>query len=583
MCISNTSSCAAWEAYATTKAWTLTTGDGTKTVYAWYKDAAGNSSTSYTDTIVLDMTAPPVPSGLTAAAVSSSQINLSWSAVVDTTGGSGLAGYKVYRNVTQIGTTASATYSDYGLTANTQYCYKVTAYDNIGNESGQCTQACTTTQSGTQPGSHVWSERFGSTSTDRGRSVAVDNGGNIVTAGSFKGAVDFGGGLLSSIQSSADGFVVKHSASGTYQWSMKMGGSGSDAVNAVVTDISNNVIIAGMTGSTTMDFNGTQQATVGGGDIFLAKYSSSGNYIWSKILGGSGYDYPNGVAVDSSNGDIVITGYFQGTVDFGGGPLTSVGTYDIYIAKYSASGAHLWSKRFGYNGTNASGTAIAVDAYGNVIVVGQFQCYVDLGGGLINSAGATDIFLAKYTASGTHIWSKQIGRTCDEYATAIAVDVSGNIFMTGSFDTTTDLGGGRVDAVGYNIFLAKYSSAGAYLWGKHFGGSLDASCSDYGRDVAVDSNGNVIMVGDFNGIVDFGGGALSSLYCDMFIAKYKGSGDYLWANSFGDMGNQLSTSVAVNGNGNIAVTGYFQNQIDFGGELFISVGYDDIFLATFTP
>jgi hypothetical protein len=130
--------------------WTFTASDnGTHNWIAKAYDAAGNvrssSAVSLNVNVTTDTTPPATPSGLTATAVSSSQINLSWSPSFDT-GGSGLAGYKVYRSTTQIATTTATNYSDNGRAANTRYCYKVAAYDNAGNTSAQSTQACATTQ-----------------------------------------------------------------------------------------------------------------------------------------------------------------------------------------------------------------------------------------------------------------------------------------------------------------------------------------------------------------------------------------------------------------------------------------------------
>jgi hypothetical protein len=100
------------------------------------------------------------------------------------------------------------------------------------------------------------------------------------------------------------------------------------------------------------------------------------------------------VAVDA-NGDVVVTGVFFDTVDFGGGPLTSAGNGDIFVAKYSASdGSHLWSRRFG--GTSfEEGSGVAVDANGDVVVTGRFHGTVDFGGGPLTSAGIADIFLLR--------------------------------------------------------------------------------------------------------------------------------------------------------------------------------------------
>src|SRR5262249_48270546 len=112
-------------------------------------DGAGNTSTQGTQACATtqaaaDTTAPSVPTGLTTSVISSIQINLSWNACTDT-GGSGLAGYKIYLAGVLLGTTTATTYPSLGLSAGTQYCYTVAAYDNAGNISVQCPQSCATT------------------------------------------------------------------------------------------------------------------------------------------------------------------------------------------------------------------------------------------------------------------------------------------------------------------------------------------------------------------------------------------------------------------------------------------------------
>jgi len=110
---------------------------------------------------------------------------------------------------------------------------------------------------------------------------------------------------------------------------------------------------------------------------------------------------------------VVITGYIWGTVDFGGGPLTSAGGFDIFIAKFDTNGQHLWSQCFG-DGSNQDAYGIAIDGSGNVIVTGWFQGTVDFGGGALTSAGLDDIFVAKFDPNGNHVWSQSFGDASDD-------------------------------------------------------------------------------------------------------------------------------------------------------------------------
>ncbi|MBI4705509.1 MAG: hypothetical protein HY744_30820 [Deltaproteobacteria bacterium] len=129
-----------------------------------------------------------------------------------------------------------------------------------------------------------------------------------------------------------------------------------------------------------------------------------GAQLWSKAFGGASIGYS--VAVDGS-GSALVTGSFDGTVDFGGGPLTSAGGYDIFVAKLDNAGGHLWSKSFG-DASGQGGWAIAADGSGNVLVTGGFAGAVDFGGGPLTSAGGGDIFVAKLDPSGNPVWQPRV-------------------------------------------------------------------------------------------------------------------------------------------------------------------------------
>ena len=239
------------------------------------------------------------------------------------------------------------------------------------------------------------------------------------------------------------------------------------------------------------------------------------------------------MAVDGS-GNVVVAGTFgSGTVDFGGGPLTSAGNEDIFVAKYSSTGAHLWSKRFG-GADPDHGHGVAFDGNGNVVVVGDFDGHdtgVDFGGGPLGvGVSGQCVFLAKYGPTGTHLWSKGFGAGGSVFGGegsghGVAVDGSDNVVVTGEFLGTVDFGGGPLTSTPGTplgspaVFIAKYSPTGAHLWSKgNFALPLSVG---HGYDVAANGSGNVAVVGDFEGTVDFGGGPLTSAGGqDIFVASY---------------------------------------------------------------
>jgi len=573
---------------------TSDTGLSAQTTYSYRVSAvdnAGNQSaqgtaSGATTSSCSDTTPPSMPMGVFATAASSSQINLSWIPSTDT-GGSGLAGYNVYRGGVLIGGTTLASYSNTGLTANTQYCYTVKAYDNAGNVSVQSAQACSTTQSNLPPtGAHLWSYNFGGTgSTDSAitTSVAVDGSGNVVVTGNFQGVAYLGGAPLVS-SGGQDIFVAKYSATGVHLWSQRFGSTADDYGYSVAVDSSGNIVVTGSFIGT-VGFGGGSLISVGSGfsDIFIAKYSPTGSHLWSKRFGDTGNDRSGDITVDS-NGNIVVTGAFVGTVDFGGGALTSVsGTNDVFVAKYTSAGAHVWSKSFGSTGDDR-GNGVAVDSSGNVVVTGYFTYAVDFGGGALTSAGLKDIFLAKYSATGTHVWSQRFGGTSLESGNAVGIDNSGNIVMTGHFYGAVDFGGGPLSKPSAaDVFVAKYAPNGTHQWSKVFGGTV-ASDNAVGMSVAVEGSGNVVITGYFQGSADFGGGALTSVASqDMFLAKYASDGSHTWSRRFGGVSLDQGTAVAIDANKNIVTTGYFNYDVDFGGGVLTSTGGSDLFIAKFGP
>ena len=364
-------------------------------------------------------------------------------------------------------------------------------------------------------------------------------------------------------------------AAGSYRWATRFGGAGSTAASySTAVDGSGNVIVAGAFWGT-VDFGGGPLTSSGSSDIFVAKYSPAGAHIWSKKFGDSLDDVAHAVTVDVS-GNVIVVGSFKGTINFGGGPLTAyysgfgAKTRDLFVAKYSPTGAHLWSKSAGSFGDDIAYGA-AVDAGGNVLVVGSFVGMVDFGGTtLASAADSADIFLVKYSSTGQLVWAKGFGGDGIDTGYGVAVDAGGNIFLTGTFTGPADFGGGPLAGAGSgDIVLAKYSPTGQHLWSKQFG-NVGA---DVGYAVAADSAGNVVLTGYVQNTVDFGGGPTPSLgSLDTFIAKYSADGAHLWSRRFGGTNADEGFGIATDTSGNIFLVGTFQGTADFGSGLLTSSG-----------
>jgi hypothetical protein len=424
---------------------------------------------------------------------------------------------------------------------------------------------------------HLWSQRFGSTGSDTGNSVAVDASGNVFMTGFFTGTVNFGGTDLVS-GGSTDIFVAKYNATGVHQWSQGFGSASADEGISVAADGSGNVIVTGDFGGT-VNFGGAGLISAGQNDIFVAKYNSTGVHQWSQRFGSTMTDGGNSVTVDAA-ANVFVTGDFQGTVNFGGVNLVSAGGADIFVAKYNSAGVHQWSQRFGST-LGDTGYSAAVDAVANVFVTGIFQGTVSFGGVNLVSAGGTDIFLAKYNSAGAHQWSQRFGGTSSDTSYSVAADGSGNVFVAGQFFLTVNFGGSNLVSAGSSdIFVAKYNAAGTHQWSQRFGGtSLDSAFA-----VAVDVSGNVIVTGFFGNTVNFGGGNfVSAGLGDIFAARYSSAGAYTWGVHSGDTTGESGRGITTDGAGNVFATGNFNGTGNFGGAPLVGAGGNDIYLVKFGP
>jgi len=410
----------------------------------------------------------------------------------------------------------------------------------------------------------------------------VDASGNTVVVGWFSGTVTFGGPNLTSDSGSDDIFLVKYGPNGVHLWSQRFGSTGDDTPWAVAVDDSGNIIVTGYFHGT-VDFGGGGLVSAGNKDIFLAKYYANGAHQWSQRLGGTDNESSFGVAVDGS-GNILVAGSFSGAVNLGGSDLVSAGAGDVFIAKYNAGGAHQWSERFGGTGEDEA-NAVAVDVSGNVVVTGYFDGTTNLGGANLVSAGNKDIFLAKYDANGLHQWSQSFGGTDYDQGNGVAVDNLGNVVVTGLFySNSINFGGGVFSPWGYDdIFLAKFNASGAHQWSQRFGGTGE----DGGSAVAVDNAGYILVTGAFDGEempVSFGGSAWGSApgTYGMFVAKYKPSGAHFYSRGYGGTsGGTVGTAIAADGKLGAVVAGAFSGTTDLGGGNQFSNGYDDVFVAKY--
>ena len=335
--------------------------------------------------------------------------------------------------------------------------------------------------------------------------------------------------------------------------------------------------------SGTVDFGGGDVTSNAVSDIFVVKLDSDGNFQWVYTAGGSGNDRAVDIGTDSS-GNSYITGNFSETVNFGGGDVTSAGNSDdIFVVKLDSDGNFQWVYTAGgtQDGTSSTtlkfdgGTGIDIDSSGNVYITGIFDTVVDFGGGNVSSSGK-DIFVLKLDTDGNFQWVYNVLSSGNDDANSITTDPSGNTYTTGYFYNTADFGGGDVTSNGYNdIFVVKLDSDGNFQWVYTAGGTG----VDELHAIAIDSSDNVLTTGYLSSTVNYGGGVrISAVTVTALVLKLDSFGSLVWVNAYGGQGAQEGLGIAVDSSDNIFTTGYFYNTVDFGDGDVTSTGNEDIYI-----
>jgi len=341
-----------------------------------------------------------------------------------------------------------------------------------------------------------WARGFGSPVTDRIDAVALGPDGTIYVGGVMEGPIDFGGGPLAN--QNDDGFVVALTPSGDHVWSRAIGGSlatgpyGNDGVDAVVA--TSDGIVVGGTVDGSVDFGGMVIGPTGGSyDAYVAMYSSTGTLRWVRRYGVQGYNAVFAAAADSAD-NIYVSGFYEGSPNFGGGPVAASGIQDAFVLSLDAAGGYRWDETFGGSGFDWP-YDIAVDAAGTVYVAGFFEQTITLGGTL-TSAGGRDALLASYTATGALRWAKRAGSAGCELLDGLHMMDADTILATGRFSGTIDFGDGPLSVAGgaTDGVVTQFDANGAAV--HTFGHS--SSGGDIVHDVAGTSTDKLYLGGFVN-------------------------------------------------------------------------------------
>jgi acetyltransferase-like isoleucine patch superfamily enzyme len=405
-------------------------------------------------------------------------------------------------------------------------------------------------------GTALWATSVGGVGPDAGRGIVVDGSGNSYVTG-FRGGSDL--------------FVAKYDSNGSQKWVKTVAGTDNDCSaigqNSCLVGLAIAVDSSGNYSYVTGLFDGTvsfgpgvsdQLTSAGGTDIFVAKYDNSGtgSLVWAKRAGGTGgNDGGHAIAVDGL-GNSYVTG------------VGAITPNNMFISKYDSNGSLVWAKRSTAMGTPGNvgcfqvGTGVALDGVGNIYVAGDYLHCPNIpltifgegelptvpneepphrdGETVLTSAGDRDIFIAKYNNSdGKLVWAKRAaGGVGSEQARGIALDGSGNSYLTGTYSDSATFGPNEhlIAAGASDIFVTQFDSNGNFVWATSAGGSIDNPAQrDFGFGIAVNRYGNSYVTGRFQGTATdpatFGAEEPNetqlsgTAVLNMFIAKFAGDPD----------------------------------------------------------
>jgi hypothetical protein len=445
---------------------------------------------------------------------------------------------------------------------------------------------------------------LGGTSGDQGRAVAVDATGNTYITGFFNGTVAFdpSPGVefeLTAPPGAEAAFIASYDPAGALRYALSFKGEG----NGIAVDDDGNVFAIGELGSGGVDVDpGPDEVLLDwlDGRVFVVSYDPNGNFRFGFNVGGgitNLVEAGKGIALDGS-GNLYITGLVNDDTDFdptvaGELIITNNGFTDSFLASYTNIGGLLFAIGIGGRFSD-DGVGIATDPAGNSYLTGTFWDTVDFdpGPGIepLVSVGNKDIYLASYTASGGFRFALSAGGGFDDLGIAVAVDATGNSFVTGAFKDQADFDPGPAEhlltsAGNEDFYLASYTDMGDF----RFAFGLGSSNPMLGYGIAVDDMGLPYVTGYFTNSVDFDPGPSDYTVSgtgDTFVAGYTNSGEFSFAYRFPDIGLQVADSgqgIALDSIGRTHVIGTFSNIKDFDpgpGLLEVtSNGNSDVFLS----
>ena len=421
--------------------------------------------------------------------------------------------------------------------------------------------------------------------------VKTDAMGNVISAGWFKGNIDFDTdptfGVNTYLNSNGQqaGYLQKVDANGDFVWAVKLGSTGTVRLFGLDVDAAGNSYVSGyFFGTADMDpGSGVEELiAVGGADVFIVKINADGTLGWARQIGDVGNEVGYSLVLDDA-GNITLAGVFEGTVDMDPGTgttqLTSVGYSDMFVSKLDPAGDLIWARQLSPT-TPGNGheeeLEHTIDSDGNLLVTGWFAEGFDFDPGPavleLNTTGNTDLFVLKLDPNGDLVWVKQVGSSSSAglvLGEGIGTDLADNVYIAGRFTNITDFDPGpgllQLPATSSGTYILKLDANGDFQWVREIVGNQ----SDVARDIAVAADGTSYTVGYFTGTPDFDNGpgtfTITSSFsgtADVYILKLDATGNFVWAGAMGSSETDFGKAIHLSDDGTLHAIGNYSDPVD---------------------
>ena len=353
----------------------------------------------------------------------------------------------------------------------------------------------------------MWVRQGGNASLSGGNVQVQNTSDGIIAAGDFLETANFGQEEITS-NGSFDIFITRCDESGNVLQIRNFGGENEDLLKFMKVDNEGNVFISIVfTDAITID--GNEYTGLGGPDVLLIKLNPDFTTHWVRHYGTGLTDYVKGMGIDD-DGNVVVFGKFKNEIEFGDVTLTSMGSTDMYVAKYSPEGDVLFA--FSEGGSSyEDASALAVSPDGDIFISGTFYGETIINGETITTDNPTGLFIAKYSSTNEFQWLQQVDGSNLIPAVFLAAGVDGSVYISGGFQGSVSFGSVSLstDEFDADIYVTKYNPDGEALWAGHG----HSSAGDITTALSCDVGGNVYLAGYYLSSIDFNGVIVNYTLC----------------------------------------------------------------------